>query len=682
MVSFISDLIEDAVILFSESLLLISVFFIGMLASVFFVLSALAIFLSFTTSLRSSWHKRRLQKTTLVAGRKDVSLFPKKLIDKKFEGLFRSTKPQFTKKELKEYMKLKKETEKRKEKEEEEGIEEGKDEEEGGEREIEGALSLLGAGVWIPRFAVLSLSGYLSFLSSSASDDDDCDLLGQIKLRGCCVRRDKKDETKRTFIIKHKSNQSIFCVSVGEEIDSAILPDSLSYGVTDTVTLRAPSEKDAKEWISHLQEVIKKLPPWGFFPEPTFPYFKKGKLPQDVSFLNVLLQRIFTDIQTFDGFQADIHKTIKKKIDNLVLPAFIGPIIVDHIETGQSFIQLEKAICEQPKKNEFIIQAFGNYSGGAGVDISTELILTETMRISIDLSVRIRKFEGVVNVYAPAKLGDLWSLFLPIPPEPENFDADVNIKLGGINICYVFPLLKSFLKSCVYRAIGFVLTWPGRVTICFPFPGRKFDVEPEPYESKIKIKRIGHRRPRPTDSDSSKDIERKFLIGHYFEEVFWKKNFEEMENIFTPNCTITGFSPYFLEQEWEIVGPAAMTKAVRHLMNALSDTKIYIVDMALPRVGFGNPNSIYVRFKIRGIHTDPLWNIPPSRKRIVLEGFLLAEVNSDCKIMDQAWYWSPDSLFSIFPQLSPKLQEAERDLEGFEGRELDEAFFRRFSKTA
>ena len=184
MVSFISDLIEDAVILFSESLLLISVFFIGMLASVFFVLSALAIFLSFTTSLRSSWHKRRLQKTTLVAGRKDVSLFPKKLIDKKFEGLFRSTKPQFTKKELKEYMKLKKETEKRKEKEEEEGIEEGKDEEEGGEREIEGALSLLGAGVWIPRFAVLSLSGYLSFLSSSASDDDDCDLLGQIKLRG------------------------------------------------------------------------------------------------------------------------------------------------------------------------------------------------------------------------------------------------------------------------------------------------------------------------------------------------------------------------------------------------------------------------------------------------------------------------------------------------------------------
>ena len=140
------------------------------------------------------------------------------------------------------------------------------------------------------------------------------------------------------------------------------------------------------------------------------------------------------------------------------------------------------------------------------MDISTELILTETMRISIDLSVRIRKFEGVnssrlfflsfssfiiffllkrnllsgvVNVYAPAKLGDLWSLFLPIPPEPENFDADVNIKLGGINICYVFPLLKSFLKSCVYRAIGFVLTWPGRVTICFPFPGRKFDVEPE-----------------------------------------------------------------------------------------------------------------------------------------------------------------------------------------------------------
>ena len=44
----------------------------------------------------------------------------------------------------------------------------------------------------------------------------------------------------------------------------------------------------------------------------------------------------------------------------------------------------------------------------------------------------------------------------------------------------------------------------------------------QPYQAKMKIKRIGPRRQRPTDSDDSKIIDRKFAVGRFLEQVFWR----------------------------------------------------------------------------------------------------------------------------------------------------------------
>jgi hypothetical protein len=162
----------------------------------------------------------------------------------------------------------------------------------------------------------------------------------------------------------------------------------------------------------------------------------------------------------------------------------------------------------------------------------------------------------------------------------------------------------------VYRAIGFVLTWPGRVTICFPFPGRKFDPEPEPYEPKKKIKRVGHRRQRPTDSETTQDIEKKFVLGRFFNEVLYKKEIDVIDEIFTDSATVSGFAPYFFEKNWETIGKDAVKKSVVHLTDAFSEVYFYIVDMGVPRVGFGNPNFVHLRFRMRGKHdSEPLWNI-------------------------------------------------------------------------
>ena len=81
----------------------------------------------------------------------------------------------------------------------------------------------------------------------------------------------------------------------------------------------------------------------------------------------------------------------------------------------------------------------------SGADISTELIFGKNLGISIDISVRLKCIEGVINIYAPPILGNLWSLFFVKPPNPDSFEADVDIKLGGINLCRI-PLLKRFLN--------------------------------------------------------------------------------------------------------------------------------------------------------------------------------------------------------------------------------------------
>jgi hypothetical protein len=126
----------------------------------------------------------------------------------------------------------------------------------------------------------------------------------------------------------------------------------------------------------------------------------------------------------------------------------------------------------------------------------------------------------------------------------------------------------------------------------------------------MKIKRVGHRRQRPTDSDTSEDIEKKFTLGHFFYRVLWKKDIDEIDNLFAPNATITGFNPYFCDKSWEIVGLEEMKDSVRHFLDAFSSVHFYIMDMSVPRRGFGNPNLVLIRFRVRGKNDmSPLWNI-------------------------------------------------------------------------
>ena len=235
------------------------VYLVGFLSSIFLSLSVFAVILIFTTSLRTTWRKNRIQKTTLPAGRLDATKFPKNLFDKPWESLAPLPKPTFTKKQLNDYLKLEAESKAAKQKK--------------GENEADDTIPIPHSGqieiqmgsIWLPRFAVLSSSGYLSLLNISPdkeTDAQDCNLLGQIKLQGCVLSLSPSDAHKRTFTLTHTSQQSIFCVSEDEDLGADVMSDALQFGVASSVCVRVYDEKARGVWVEKLNDVIKKLPPW------------------------------------------------------------------------------------------------------------------------------------------------------------------------------------------------------------------------------------------------------------------------------------------------------------------------------------------------------------------------------------------------------------------------------------
>ena len=565
----------------------IVVFLMGGLSGLAMVMVTLLVLFMVTTSVRQTWRKNRAARTALPPGRKDCSKFPKVLFDKPWEAMYPVPKSKISKKQLRAFLSAPPKENK--------GLEELWD----------GDLLLWMEDCWFPEYVILSSDGVLSIFGQ------DEEQIGEVKLSGCIVRP-AEDDSELSFIIEHTAMRPIFSVYPRRaDMSTPTLPLALKFGDTHWCMFRAENADAKRDWTTSINKLIQELPPFGYNPERSYPYFKKNARVEDATFLQVLLDRIFTDIQKSPAFEEDIHKTIKKKIDDVNLPSFVGPIVVEKIDPGEHMLEVEAIASHQEKdSNEFLLQAYIRYSGGAGADISTELVLGKGLGISLDISVRLKKLEGVINLHAPDELGELWSLFFPVPPEEDNFHADVNIKIGGINICYVIPMLKKFLNSCVYRAIGFVLTYPSRVTVCLPFPGRKMDPDPDPYETTVKTKRVGHRRTRPTDSENNENINRKFVVGDFFLRVLNGKDLSAVQDLVEPNITVTGLLPYFYSGQWETVGPLAMRQALQHFFDAFSDARFFIMDMGIPRIGFGNPHLVQVRFRVRGVHDkEPLWNI-------------------------------------------------------------------------
>jgi Maintenance of mitochondrial morphology protein 1 len=121
----------------------------------------------------------------------------------------------------------------------------------------------------------------------------------------------------------------------------------------------------------------------------------------DEYFAIPLLERVFHDMQDSDVFRQAITQTITKKIDTLPLPDFLGPVHLDRLVFGESFVKVHSvrtASTSQP--HELISEIDMEYRGGAGADISTEIYInwprSKAGTIALSITVRLIELSGKV----------------------------------------------------------------------------------------------------------------------------------------------------------------------------------------------------------------------------------------------------------------------------------------------
>lgn len=154
----------------------------------------------------------------------------------------------------------------------------------------------------------------------------------------------------------------------------------------------------------------------------------------DAGFLNLVLWRMFRDMQTSELFANDVAEKIRAKIETVKLPPFLGNLRVMEMDYGKDFIKVDSIkVVATEVPDEVIIEADVRYEGGLAVTLGIEFYLNwprpKAATIPVTAIIKLKTLRGKLHILLPSQLNTKNSMCFVAPPAVE-FDVSIDIGKG------------------------------------------------------------------------------------------------------------------------------------------------------------------------------------------------------------------------------------------------------------
>ena len=143
-------------------------------------------------------------------------------------------------------------------------------------------------------------------------------------------------------------------------------------------------------------------------------------------------------------------------------------------------------------------------------------------------------------------------------------------------------------------------------------------------------------------TQTSKEIENKNILEHLWDEVWNKRNYSVIDEVYSTNIHYHGAS-------MELNGINELKQLTNTFSSAFHDTKITL-DLL-----FAKDNLVAQKFLFEGIHDGTFEEIPPTSKRIKLSGIAISRLEKG-KITEE---WQMFDELGMMQQLGMEMRPVE-----------------------
>ena len=169
----------------------------------------------------------------------------------------------------------------------------------------------------------------------------------------------------------------------------------------------------------------------------------------DAGFLNLVLWRLFRDMQTSELFANDVAEKIRAKIETVKLPPFLGNLRVMEMDYGKDFIKVDSIkVVSTEVPDEVIVEADVRYEGGLAVTLGIEFYINwprpKAATIPVTAIIKLKTLRGKLHLLLPSQLNTKNSMCFVTPPAVE---FDVSIDIGKGEGRYVLRYCSMFLTN-------------------------------------------------------------------------------------------------------------------------------------------------------------------------------------------------------------------------------------------
>jgi steroid delta-isomerase-like uncharacterized protein len=124
-------------------------------------------------------------------------------------------------------------------------------------------------------------------------------------------------------------------------------------------------------------------------------------------------------------------------------------------------------------------------------------------------------------------------------------------------------------------------------------------------------------------------MENKAIVRRLYEEVWNKRRVELVDELISPSHALHLHDPQLSPSQ---IGPEAYKREVARFLTGFPDLRFAVEDM------FAENDKVAVSWTISGTHKGEFWGIPPTDKRMFLEGITINHI-ANGKIMDSYVSW-------------------------------------------
>lgn len=362
----------------------------------------------------------------------------------------------------------------------------------------------------------------------------------------------------------------------------------------------------------------------------------------DAGFLNLVLWRLFRDMQTSELFANDVAEKIRAKIETVKLPPFLGNLRVLEMDYGKDFIKVDSIkVVSSEVPDEVIVEADVRYEGGLAVTLGIEFYINwprpRAATIPVTAIIKLKTLRGKLHLLLPSQLNTKNSMCFVAPPAVD-FDVSIDIGKGEGRRVSSIPKLKHFLFSFARQAAFTALVHPSRIKFFWPIPGRKVDVELSSHKDSARPKKAtkGHTQILPRDS--SDVVACKYVALEFFNSVLNLYRYERLDQLFAHDCVVYGTS--FLDIP--LSGRDAVLAWLVQLRSAFPDIRFFIDELNAAK------NNISIQWTARGTFTNDLWDYPATGQELLLRGCFTIKVRDGNQLINEfCVYWSLGTIYGL-----------------------------------